>query len=198
VKKFPILLVSTVLPLAFARGAGAVEGEHQLGVNIGVPMLTISEPTTGKTTIEAGPAFGIHYGYGITDQFNLLVEVQYAVLFGAATTPMSATGSTTPSNASTVDPGQLWSADAGLTYVLDVLRWVPYFGAMAGGYLFQGGALPASVLLPGAEIVVGLDYLVTPRWAVGFEFNEHFLFTVSNVYTSYTTGFLRTEFRWGK
>jgi hypothetical protein len=190
VKKLPIFLVSTVLPLAFARGAGAVEGEHQLGVNIGIPMLTISD----KSTPDIGAAFGIHYGYGITDQFNLLVEAQYALL--ALGSPAPAMGSTTP--ASTVDPGQLWSADAGLTYVLDVLRWVPYFGAMAGGYLFQGGALPSAVLLPGVEIVVGLDYLVTPRWAVGFEFNEHFLFTVSSVYTSYSTAFLRTEFRWGK
>jgi hypothetical protein len=196
VNKLALLVVTTVLPLAFARGAGAVEREHQLGVNIGVPMLTISD----KPSPDFGAAFGIHYGYGITDQFNLLVEVQYALLsLGTPAAPMSMSGSAPPSTPMpTNDPSQMWNADIGLTYVLDVLRWVPYFGALAGGYLLNGGGLPGSLILPGGEIVVGLDYLVTPKWAVGGEFSEHFLFTDMGVYTSYSTFFARTEFRWGK
>jgi hypothetical protein len=55
-----------------------------------------------------------------------------------------------------------------------------------------------SLILPGAEVVVGLDYLVTPRWAIGFEAGEHFLFTDMSLYTSYTTAFARTELLWGK
>ena len=143
-------------------------------------MLTISD----KPSPDVGAAFGVHYGYGITDQFNLLVEVQYALLsLGPPAAPMSMTmpmsgsgsGSTTPPMpTATNDPSQMWNADIGLTYVLDVLRWVPYFGVLAGGYLLNGGGLPGSLILPGGEIVVGLDYLVTPRWAVGGEFSEHF------------------------
>lgn len=201
--KLALLVVTTVLPLALARGAGAVEREHQLGVNIGVPMLTISD----KTSPDVGAAFGVHYGYGITDQFNLLVEVQYALLsLGTPAAPMSpptsmamSASGTPPMPTATNDPSQMWNADIGLTYVLDVLRWVPYFGALAGGYLLNGGGLAGSRLLPGGEIVVGLDYLVTPKWAVGGEFSEHFLFTnPMGVYTSYSTFFARTEFRWGK
>ncbi len=173
----------TVLPLAFARGAGAVEREHQLGVDIGLPMLTIAD----KSTPDIGAAFGIHYGYGITDQFNLLIELQYSLL------ALNVFSTDPPTH-----PAQMWNADIGATYVLDVLRWVPYFGALAGGYLMNGGTLPSPLLLPGAEIVVGLDYLVTPKWAVGVELSEHFLFTDMSLYTSYSTAFARTEFRWGK
>jgi hypothetical protein len=174
----------TALPLALARGAGAVEREHQLGVDVGGAMLSVEDASTPFI----GPAFGIHYGYGITDQFNLLVEAQYGlVAFGPP-------GATEPPT----HPAQIWNADVGLTYILDVLRWVPYFGALAGGYLMSGHSLLSPLVLPGAEIVVGLDYLVTPRWAVGFEASEHFLFTDISLYTSYATALLRTEFRWGK
>jgi hypothetical protein len=184
VRRLPLFVVMTVLPLAFARGAGAVEREHQLGVNVGLPLLTIAD----KSTPDVGAAFGIHYGYGITDQFNFLAELQYSVL-ALNVFP------TDP----TTHPAQMLNADVGVTYVLDVLRWVPYFGALAGGYMMYGGTVqPNPLLLPGAEIVVGLDYLVTPKWAVGVELSEHFLFTESTVYTSYSTAFARTEFRWGK
>jgi hypothetical protein len=183
VNRLPHLVIMTVLPLAFARGAGAVEREHQLGVDIGLPMLTIAD----KSTPDIGAAFGIHYGYGITDQFNLLIELQYSLL------ALNVFSTDPPTH-----PAQMWNADIGATYVLDVLRWVPYFGALAGGYLMNGGTLPSPLLLPGAEIVVGLDYLVTPKWAVGVELSEHFLFTDMSLYTSYSTAFARTEFRWGK
>jgi hypothetical protein len=184
VKALPLLLALTALPLAYAREAGAVEREHQLGVDVGASMLT----TADSVTPEIGPAFGVHYGYGITDQFNLLAELQYAVVaFGPP-------GPTEPPT----HPAQIWNADVGVTYVLDVLRWVPYIGALAGGYLMSGHTLPASLVLPGGDIVIGLDYLVTPRLAVGFEVSEHFLFTDMSLYTSYSTAFARTEFRWGK
>ncbi len=181
--RFALLLATTVLPLAYAREAGAVEQEHQLGVDVGLPMLTIAD----KATPDIGAAFGVHYGYGITDQFNLLVELQYGLL------ALNVFPNDPPTH-----PAQLWNADIGVTYVLDVLRWVPYFGALAGGYMLNGGTLPGTLVLPGGDIVVGLDYLVTPRWAVGFEVSEHFLFTDMSLYTSYSTAFARTEFRWGK
>jgi hypothetical protein len=183
VKKLPSLLATTALSLALARGAGAVEQEHQLGVDIGLPMLTIAD----KATPDIGAAFGVHYGYGITDQFNLLVELQYSLL------ALDVFPNDPPTH-----PSQMWNCDIGVTYVLDVLRWVPYFGGLAGGYLMNGGTLPGPLVLPGAEIVVGLDYLVTPKWALGFEVSEHFLFTDISLYTSYSTAFARTEFRWGK
>jgi hypothetical protein len=192
VKKLALLLATAALPLAYARGAGAVEQEHQLGVDVGAAMLTIAD----KATPDFGPAFGVHYGYGITDQFNLLVELQYSLLALGTATP--AASGAPPASTSVSDPAQMWNADIGVTYILDVLRWVPYFGALAGAYVLDGGSLPGALVLPGAQIVVGLDYLVTPKWGVGFELSEHFLFTDMSLYTSYSTAFVRMEFRWGK
>jgi hypothetical protein len=196
VKKIALLLATTVLTLAYAREARAVEQEHQLGVDVGAAMLTIAD----KATPDFGPAFGLHYGYGITDQFNLLVELQYSLLALGTATPAGTTPASgaPPASTSVSDPAQLWNADIGVTYILDVLRWVPYFGALAGAYVLDGGSLPGALVLPGAQIVVGLDYLVTPKWGVGFELSEHFLFTDMSLYTSYSTAFVRMEFRWGK
>jgi len=189
-------VLGALLALCLSRHARAGEHQHELGVDVGTSILAISD----KATPDVGAGFGVHYGYGITDQFNLLVEAQYALLsLGTPAAPMSMSASGAPAMpTANNDPSQMWNADIGLTYVLDVLRWVPYFGALAGGYLLNGGGLPGSLILPGGEIVVGLDYLVTPKWAVGGEFSEHFLFTDMGVYTSYSTFFARTEFRWGK
>ncbi len=178
----PAALAALAALVLATSGAGAVEHEHQLGVNVGGSILTIAD----KSSPDVGAGFGIHYGYGITDQINLLVEAQYSLV------ALGVFANDPPTH-----PSAVWNVDAGLTYILDVMRWVPYFGGLAGGYLLSGGTV-GNVLLPGAEIVVGLDYLVTPRWAVGFEASEHFLFTDINLYQSFSTLFARTEFRWGK
>jgi hypothetical protein len=178
--KIGILLIA--LTLAFSRRARAGDHQHELGVDLGVSILGISD----KSTPDIGAGFGVHYGYGITDQFNLTVNLQYAVL------ALDVFPTDPPTH-----PATMWNADAGLEYVLDVMHWVPYFGGLLGGYWLEGGTV-GNLVLPGAQIVVGLDYLVTPRWAVGFEASEHFLFTDMSLYTSYTTAFARTEFLWGK
>src|SRR5579859_1509302 len=121
-------LLAVALVLASAREAGAVEREHQLGVDLGASILAIA-----NSNADLGPAFGIHYGYGITDQFNLLAELQYSIVAFSAPA-RAAMGDTT-------HPSQMWNADVGVTYILDVLRWVPYFGALAGGYMLSGGDL---------------------------------------------------------
>jgi hypothetical protein len=151
-------------------------------VDVGLSVLTIAD----KATPDVGAGFGIHYGYGITDQFNLVLELQYAVL------ALDVFPTDPPTH-----PATMWNADVGLTYLLDVMRWVPYFGGLLGGYWMNGGTV-GSLILPGADLVAGLGYLVTPRWLVGFEASEHFLFTDMNLYTSYTTVFARTTFLWGK
>jgi hypothetical protein len=181
-----------------ARDARAVEHQHELAVDVGTGVLAISDatPPTPVGRTDVGPSFGIHYGYGITDMFNLAVEVHYTVLELGFPPPSPAGSAPTPGS-STVLPATMWNADIGLQYVVDVMRWVPYLGALAGGYWMQGGTI-GSYLQPGAEIAIGLDYLVTPKWAIGFEGAEHFLFLNMNLYTSYTTAFVRTMFLFGK
>src|SRR5438477_10855327 len=60
------LLASTTL----AQRAGAVEGEHHLGVGAGPAVLVIH----GKATPDVGAGVAAHYTYGLTDAFNLMAE----------------------------------------------------------------------------------------------------------------------------
>ncbi len=179
-----IALLVAVLAVAFARAAGAVEQEHHIGVDLGLGMLTISD----QSAPDVGATFGVHYTYGLTDQFNLLAEVQYSrVAFNAID----------PGDPPT-HPSNVWDADVGAAYVFDVLRWVPYIGALGGAYVLDGGTIPGNLVLPGVEFVLGLDYLLTPRWSVGFEASEHMLFTDVSLYTSFTNVVARGEFVWGR
>jgi hypothetical protein len=179
-----LALLTAVLAFALTRGAGAAEQEHHLGVDLGLGILTISD----KSTPDIGAGVGLHYTYGITDQFNLIAEAQYSRV---AWTAASATDPPT-------HPANVWNADVGVAYVFDVLRWVPYFGGLAGAYVLDGGTIPGNLLLPGAEVVVGLDYLLTPVWSLGVEGSEHFLFTDMVLYTSFTNVVARAEFIWGR
>jgi hypothetical protein len=177
--------LAAVLALAFTREAGAVEQEHHLGVDLGLSILTIND----QSAPDVGPAFGLHYTYGITDQVNLIAGAQYSLvaLNANATTPPTYT-----------HPTNLFNADVGVAYVLDVLRWVPYFGGLAGAYVLDGGTIQGNLFLPGAQVVVGLDYLLTPVWSVGIEGSEHFLFTDMSLYTSFTNVVARVQFIWGR
>jgi hypothetical protein len=160
----------------------AGEHQHELGVDVGSSILTIAD----KATPDVGAGFGVHYGYGITDQFALSAEVHYSVL------ALGVFPTDPPTH-----PATMWNANLGLEYIVDVMRWIPYLGASIGGYLMQGGTV-GNFMLPGAQLAVGLDYLMTSRWAVGFEGSEHFLFTDMSLYTSYTTAIARTMFLFGK
>lgn len=181
-----IALSAAVLAFAFAREARAVEQEHHIGVDLGLGILTVSD----RSTPFVGPTFGLHYTYGITDQFNLIAGAQYSLV---APNASSATESSTHTH-----PANLWNADVGVAYVLDVLRWVPYFGGLVGAYVLDGGTISGNLVLPGAQVVVGLGYLLTPAWSVGVEGSEHFLFTDMSLYTSFTGVVARAEFIWGR
>jgi outer membrane protein W len=61
----------------------------------------------------------------------------------------------------------------------------------------NGGSLLSPLVLPGAELAVGGDYLLTRRWAVGLSIREHFLFTDLGTYPSYLTVTARVELNWG-
>ena len=82
-------------------------------------------------------------------------------------------------------------------YVLDVLRWVPYGGALLGAGALGGGNLDATQVLLDGQIALGLDYAINRSWAVGGAFRQHFFLTKMDTYPSYTTLFLRAEYVWG-
>jgi hypothetical protein len=62
----------------------------------------------------------------------------------------------------------------GATYTFDVLRLVPYAEGGIGLVRF-GGAVVEPRLALAAELGVGADYLLAPRWAVGASFQYLFV-----------------------
>jgi hypothetical protein len=85
----------------------------------------------------------------------------------------------------------------GVGYVIDVLRWVPYVGVLAGGYRLAGGTLDDPLYVFGGAAEVGLDYQLSRQWAIGVAAQQHFLLTKMSTYPSYTNVMLRFEYMWG-
>jgi hypothetical protein len=175
-------LVSAALALS-PRTARAWERSQGFGADVGMAMLTVNSESP-----ELGIAYGLHYSLALTDQFDFVGE-----LGGATVDLHPIVTSTSPTDR----PAQMWNVDAGVIYKLDIVQFVPYFGALAGGYLMTGGSLPSSRVLPGGEVAVGGDYLLSRRWAVGLSIREHFLFTDLGTYPSYLTVTGRVELNWG-
>ncbi len=173
------------LRLSTAGEAKAIERQHHVGLGPSLGVLAID----AKSTASVGAGLGLHYVYGLTDQWNVMVELGSAIV--AADQGQDTLES--PRNR----PAGVDHASAGVGYVIDVLRWVPYIGLLGGGYRLSGGTLPDPLLLPGAAIAIGLDYQLSRHWAVGVAVREHFLFTKLSTYPSYTTALLRLEYMWG-
>jgi hypothetical protein len=165
-----------VAATSVSTSAGAVEREHQVGLELGVPMLVVKGD---KNTVASGASAGLHYTYGLSDAFNFVADADSGVLFLGIPKPATLT-----------------HADVGLAYVLDVLRWVPWGSAEVGGYGITGSSV-GGTFLPGAALAVGLDYRFDRSWAAGIVVREHLFFTNINLFPSLTEGFLRVGYTWG-
>jgi hypothetical protein len=143
----------------------------------------------GKSTGSFGAGGALHYAYGLTDQWNLTVELGSAVVASNQQQDAPETPRTRPAG---VDQGSV-----GAGYVIDILQWVPYLGVMGGVYRLWGGTLPEALVLPGVALSAGLDYQITRHVAVGLGLRQHFLLSKIDVYPSYTTALLRLEYMWG-
>jgi hypothetical protein len=181
----PALAVAIGLAIAaFSRHAPAVEREHHLGVDAGAAMLVIAD----KSTPDVGGGFGLHWTYGLSDAFNLMVDGSWS-LVAIGEKPLDR-------NTPATRPATVTGLDAGISYVLDVLQWVPWAGLFVGGYALNGGTISGVKVLPGVGIALGLDYRLSRSWAVGVSVRQHALSQVST-YPSYTQTFARFEYTWG-
>jgi len=167
-----------------ASSASAFERQHHFGLDGGVGMLKVG----GKDSLSVGGGGGLHYTYGMTDAFDLMVE---GCFMQVALEELPAKG--IQSNR----PTSFSNAGVGVSYVLDVLRFVPYFGILLGGYRLSGGTLDSALVLPGASLAVGLDYQINRHWAVGLGGRQALLLTKASTYPSYTTVMMRLEYMWG-
>jgi opacity protein-like surface antigen len=151
--------------LACAPSASAFERQWHAGADVGMATLFSGDGSTGI-------AGGAHLAYGLTDAFNAMLEADV---------------SRHPSLGQTV-----YSAGIGAGYTIDVIRWVPYVGVLAGGYRFVG---PPSSSAFGVQLAAGLDYQFSRNLAAGLQFRFHELLTGDT--NSYTTTLLRIEYLWG-
>lgn len=163
-------LISTALS-GFASGAHAFEREWHIGAAAGV---------AGGHGLSLSPALGAYAAYGISDVFDVRLELT------ARDYPLGNSGR--PSALSTA---------AGLAYKIDVLRWVPWVGVYAGGLWLLSSA-PSDLAWPKRELLLGagagLDYAFSRHFGAGATFRYDDALTQGN---SSFEALLRAEYRWG-
>ncbi|MFO0679665.1 MAG: outer membrane beta-barrel protein [Polyangiaceae bacterium] len=169
---------------ASPRTAHAFEHQHHVGVGLGGSLLSLRD----RDHPQWGPALSLHYTYGLSDTWNVMVETGFTIpSFGEFVYPR-----VTPNR-----PTHMAYGAAGFGYLIDVLRWVPYVGVLASGYAVGGGTVPAEHGIFGVQLAVGLDYAFTRHWSAGFAFRQHFLLSDFSNFPSLSTGVLRAEYTWG-
>lgn len=171
--------------LASAGAASAVERQHHLGLGPQLAILKIDD----KSTLDVGAGLALHYAYGITDQLNFMGEASSSIVAAK----QKQDDATSPHTR----PAEVDNVSAGVGYVIDVIRYVPYIGILASGYRLGGGTLDKSLFVGGAELALGLDYQVSRSVAVGIAGRQHLLLTKMSTYPTYTTAVLRVEYMWG-
>ena len=119
---------------AASAPARADEGESALSVSVGYASFAIPEHEP------PGGAAGLEYERGLSDVFWLRAAAAGGV-YGADGGPSYAT-----------------HGSLGLTYVVDVLKYVPYLHAGIGGVAVFGGELESEIH-PVAELGAGVDIL---------------------------------------
>jgi hypothetical protein len=175
----PCLALAALVTLCFPRQAHAFEREWHVGGGVGL--------TAYPHYYTAGPSLGLNAAYGISDVFDLKLE-----LLGSLNRYRA--GASLPS-----EGAEPYSAVAGLSYKLDVLQWIPY-GALLVGYQHIAGRLPVAEpfrrddLL--AALVLGLDYAATRNFGLGASIRTDFLLTSRSQGEAFTP-MLRAEYHWG-
>jgi hypothetical protein len=158
----PLAALALVVTLAAPPVAGAAEGERALSVGVDYMTWTIplerqaGAPADAPTDLTAhGATAAVDYEYGWNDTLWLRA---------------SATGGWFVS-----DPGSNWAGGGtvGLTYALDVLRYVPVVQAGVGLLVLGGDGIDVSVK-PVVELGLGLTILEsrTFSWGVVARFDS--------------------------
>jgi hypothetical protein len=171
--------VLVVLALCTSKPALAFEREWHVGGGIGL--------TAYPHYYTAGPALGLNAGYGISDVFDLKLEL-LGSFHGYEASPSSGTSHAEP-----------FSAVAGLSYKLDVLQWIPY-AAVLVGYQHIAGALPLGQPFRRDDalgsLIVGLDYAMSRNFGLGASLRADVQLSNPSNGEAFTP-MLRAEYHWG-
>lgn len=152
--------------VCLASPARAFEKQWHLGGGLGV---------AAPGSYDAGPALGVHGAYGLSDVFDLRLELQAS------------------HHERSVLPLWFYGARAGLAYKLDVIEWIPYAGISAGGFVITRGGGP--LLRPSVGALAGLDYAVSRHFGVGAFGAGDYIFLDSG--TTALSVLVRAEYRFG-
>ncbi len=170
VRPLAALVLGLVLVVLAARPAGADEGETALSVGLGFARFSIPEHDGD------GGALTLEYERGLSDAFWLRVTSTGAVYRGGDQDGTGYTGNVV----------------GGLTYVIDVLRYVPYLHAGVGAVALRSDAFDFE-MHPMAELGIGLDILARRGLSYGF-FARAATFLDDS---ALITAGLRVTWRWG-
>lgn len=166
------------LVLAASGQAEGFERQWHAGVGAGLAGVTWNDE------VRSGLGGGLHLAYGLTDSYNLMIEL------GASTHDL-ATDPAVESSPLLVSHGAV-----GAAYTLDIISWVPYMGLLVGGYRFTGAELEEAEHRLGFQGALGMDYRPSRDWAVGLQLRYH-TFSEEPLQTHYMTSFARFELLWG-
>ncbi|HEY3237474.1 MAG TPA: outer membrane beta-barrel protein [Polyangiaceae bacterium] len=175
--------------VAGSPSANAFERQWHAGGGLGIAALPGSDYTVG-------PMLGLHGAYGISDVFDIKLELggSYHVLPASQDVPRQSL--------------TLYSAAAGLSYKIDVFEWVPYFALLLGGYAASAVPLSRDKNEPSpfkqrdlaASSALGLDYYLSRGLVLGGELRySAFLgeLTGPSYDTQLVSLLLRVEAVWG-
>ncbi len=172
-----VLLLGGALAVTFTTAsASAFERQWHFGADAGIALA--------NGTLKSGPALGVHAAYGLSDVFDLRLE-----LGGSQQTikPRNDEERKEPLVA------ELYAARLGLAYKLDVIQWIPYLGVTAG-VLGTTADLPLGSLGPCLGLVGGLDYAATRSIGLGIAATADYALDQT---LTQTTLLFRAEYRFG-
>lgn len=142
----------------------------------------IGAVSTSTSRLGLGPAVNAYGAYGLDDMFDVKLD------FAASNHEFEAAFGVT-------DRRSIYTATLGASYKLDVIDWIPYFGAHLGWLhtnLPKDLDMGTQGLLVGG--VIGLDYSVTPAWGVGVANQIHLPLKGGTLVDL----FLRAEYHWDR
>lgn len=168
-----------LLALSVSGEANAAQGVKRIGVQAGFAGLS----NEGSF---AGFGGGLTAGYAITDAWTLGVSAT------ASSNHVTENG----------PRGQVFVQSVGVSYALDILQIVPYFGIYAGLYELHGGTLPKTEVKGGGQVALGVDWVYSRDFTFGLELRGHaipgdFLRSPDNPTPFYATTFVKAEYTWG-
>lgn len=165
------LLVLVATPSVYAA-----DGESALSVSADFASLIVDQGTTTRPNEKSGVGglVGVDYQRGFGDSFWLR-----AGLGGGA---LGVDG----------QAGYVAVGTVGLTYAVDILKYVPYVGIGAGGVLVGGGALSTHID-PVIDLAAGIEVQESPSFSFSVEGRLESLWAKTTLFIIGP----RVSFKWG-